>query len=263
MNDAPKTKDQLIRELEAMRRRGADQETTGIDGLLETERLRIVGEMYRAVLDFDSEWEYWLGPDGSIVYISPSCKRITGYSVEEFKGNPGLLQEIVHPDDRLKIANHFGEPRREPSSFTFRITTREGREQWIGRRCQPIYDEDGTCRGLRACNRNIMDRVPAIEELVRSQMAAERLSMEMAILAEIGRLTSSTLNIQEIYERFATEARNLISFDRVSITLKRSDGDTYLVAYVSGLDIPGRRPGMSSRWPVRSASVSFGRGRAC
>jgi len=81
------------------------------------------------------------------------------------------------------------------------------------------------------------------EAFGRDRQISERLAGEMAIIAEIGRLISSTLNIEEVYERFAEEARRLIPFDRVSVNLINPDGKSITNAYVSGFDIPGRRPG--------------------
>lgn len=78
-----------------------------------------------------------------------------------------------------------------------------------------------------------------------SRDAAERLAEEMAVLAEIGRLIGSTLDIEKVYERFALEARRLIPFDRLVVNLNDPDGNVGTVAYVAGMDIPGRRPGNS------------------
>ncbi|MCD4790206.1 MAG: PAS domain-containing protein, partial [Bacteroidales bacterium] len=41
-------------------------------------------EKYQLIADFTYDWEYWLSPKGEYLYVSPSCKKITGYSPEEF-----------------------------------------------------------------------------------------------------------------------------------------------------------------------------------
>jgi hypothetical protein len=47
-----------------------------------------------------------------------------------------------------------------------------------------------------------------VGEQHRNREIAERLAKEMAVIAEIGRLIGSTLDIEEVYERFAAlEAR--------------------------------------------------------
>ena len=55
-------------------------------------------------------------------------------------------------------------------------------------------------------------------ERKRAEEAAARLAQENAVMAEIGRIISSTLNIDEVYERFAEEVRKLIPFDRIAVT---------------------------------------------
>ena len=90
-----------------------------------------------------------------------------------------------------------------------------------------------------------------VEELRRNQEVVQELAAETAIIAEIGRLIGSTLDIDEVYERFAAEARKLIPFDRLVVNLNKPQENVHYSAYVSGLDVPGRRPGDS--FPLTSS----------
>ena len=98
-----------------------------------------------------------------------------------------------------------------------------------------------------------MGSSPSVERIVdskdkamrRSRETGERTVEEMAIIAEIGRLISSTLNIDEVYERFTAEVRKLIDFDRLAINLCNFQENTLRIAYVSGAVIDGRRRGDS------------------
>lgn len=62
-------------------------------------------------------------------------------------------------------------------------------------------------------------------------------------LMEISRIIGSTLNIDEVYERFAREVKTLISFDRISVNLINLQDYTFTHAYVSGADVPERQVG--------------------
>ncbi|PKL58738.1 MAG: HTR-like protein, partial [Methanomicrobiales archaeon HGW-Methanomicrobiales-4] len=42
------------------------------------ELLRKSEEKFRTIAEYSSEWMYWIDPHGTMVYISPSCKQITG-----------------------------------------------------------------------------------------------------------------------------------------------------------------------------------------
>ena len=95
-----KAKAQLEKELSELRRANAELKAIASRCQQIEAELREKDSIFRAVADFTYDLEYWLKPDGDFIYISPSCKRITGYSPEEFKKNPELLEKIVHPDDR-------------------------------------------------------------------------------------------------------------------------------------------------------------------
>ncbi|MCX5825838.1 MAG: response regulator [Deltaproteobacteria bacterium] len=91
----------------------------------------------------------------------------------------------------------------------------------------------------------ITERKRAEEGERRNREEAERLAEEMAVIAEIGKVVGSTLDIDEVYERFAVEARKLIPFDRLSVNLHDLDQGIVRPVYVSGEYIVGRQPGDS------------------
>ena len=107
---------------------------------------------YRIVADFTHDWEYWLAPDGALRYVSPSCKRVTGYSVAEFISDPGLLDDLVVPADRHLWADHHRDvPDSGHVTMQFRIRTKDGQTRWIEHICQ--------CAGCRWRVRPGSDRV--------------------------------------------------------------------------------------------------------
>jgi hypothetical protein len=98
---------------------------------------------------------------------------------------------------------------------------------------------------LRKLENTLTDLQRAQEVEQQSREASERLAEEMAVLAEIGRVIGSTLDIAEVYERFAAEARKLIPFDRLAVNLNNHDQKTITVAYAFGPNVPGRSLGDS------------------
>ena len=91
--------------------------------------------------------------------------------------------------------------------------------------------------------RDVTEAKRAAEEQLRSRATAERLAEETEVIAEIGRLIGSTLDIDEVYERFSAEVRKLIPFDRLAINLCNVHDDTVSIAYVFGSDISERMRG--------------------
>ena len=136
------------------------------------EALRDSEQRYRTLIEFTSDWEYLLSPEGTYSYVSPSCERLTGYRPEEFLADPGLLESIVDLDERAMVTQHEKEGRHdsgEARHLDFRIVTRAGEERWISHRCQSVYGPDGTWIGWRASNRDITDRKLAEEALRASE----------------------------------------------------------------------------------------------
>jgi len=115
---------------------------------------------FRTIADFTYAWEYWITPEKTIDYVSPSCRRISGYSTDEIAKNPGLLNEMIHPDDQAIYENHMAQDfdSTEAVSLEFRITTQSVEERWIAHTCQPVYGPDGAFRGRRVSNRDVTEQ---------------------------------------------------------------------------------------------------------
>lgn len=85
---------------------------------------------------------------------------------------------------------------------------------------------------------------PATEGNIRqTQKLSQRLAQESSVLAEIGRVISSSLNIEEVYEKFAQAVKKLIPIDRIVITLLDRATETIRFSYLWGVNVEGRRLG--------------------
>lgn len=127
-------------------------------------------EKFHTVADYTYDWEFWISPDGTVIYTSPSCKRITGYDAENFYSDPSFLESIVHPDDREKFISHRLESHEVQSvidEFIYRIIRSDGSVRWLDHSCQPIVDESGIFRGKRGSSRDITDRKAEENERLR------------------------------------------------------------------------------------------------
>lgn len=138
-------------------------------GELERELLqcRLSEDRFRTVSEYANDWIYWISPEGTYYYMSPSCERITGYSVSEFLENPELMDDIIHPDDRSIISLSIPEEldHGHLNGVDFRIITKTGEERWVNHVCQPVHDSDGRFQGSRASNRDVTERKMAEKEI--------------------------------------------------------------------------------------------------
>ncbi len=143
---------------------------------VKAEKALMVCELkFRLLSEYTFDWEYWVDQYGKFVYISPSCKRITGYSREEFISDPQLVFKMVRPDHVEKVRHHYLiEGKKELlSSFSmkFPIITKAGKEIWLEHNCIPLFDDNGDYAGRRGNNRDITAEKNAEKEKI--QLEAE------------------------------------------------------------------------------------------
>lgn len=183
------------------------------------EALQESEQRFRTIADFTYDWEYWLGPTGQYLYVSPACHRITGYTPAEFQANPDLLKTITHPEDRPLIRQHLHHELEdhEALAIDFRIINRQGEERWISHLCQPVYDKYGRWLGQRASNRDITNRK---ETEKRLQQMAKRLQ----ILHELDYAILSAQSPETIAQAALNHIQQLIPYRWASVV--EFDGET-------------------------------------
>ncbi len=153
-------------------------------------KLRRFEDKYRTIADFTCDWEIWISLDGNFQYVSPSCERITGYTADQFMEQPGLLRNIIIPEDQTIWDTHRHEAAQGTKlrGIQFRIKRRDGKITWIESACMPVIDKDNKIQGFRASNWEITKR-KKVENYLRFALAEiakykEKLEVESAYLSE-------------------------------------------------------------------------------
>ena len=127
---------------------------------MEAERaLKASEERYRMIADYNYDWEVWVAPDDTVLYVSPSCLRITGYERSRFIEDPDFIETIIHRDDLQAWRKYMAEEGlAAEESIDFRIFHRDGRMVWISQVTQKVTGDDGRPMGLRISLRDITSR---------------------------------------------------------------------------------------------------------
>lgn len=137
------------------------------------ELFQLSEEKFRTLADFTYGWEYWTSPEGKLIYMSPSCFRISGYKREEYYKNNHLLREITHPEDTERYLHHITveetKNKTDVLKFNYRIVTKDNQVKWINHICQEVFNEDGKSLGRRISNRDITERKEAEDKLRLSE----------------------------------------------------------------------------------------------
>ena len=207
--------------------------------------LRLAEQKYRTVADFTYDWEYWMASEGHMLYVSPSCERISGYSAKAFIEDPELLEEIILPEDRQIWIEHqieSGTNKVSVQEIQFRIRMRSGEIRWIENVRQPVYNPDGTFLGVRASNRDITKRKLAEEILDKSRQFNHAVLMSMKDHIAVLDWEGNILVVNESWMRFARQ-NDAASLDQIGsgvnyleVCRKSSDiGDTTARSAANGI----------------------------
>ncbi len=172
------------------------------------EMLQASETRYRIVAENTYDWEHWTSPEGTLLYVSPSCERITGYTAAEFEIDPELVFRIVHPDDLALFNTHLRNYRTnsgEPGAMEFRIVHKDGTTRWIEHVCQSVFDENGNFMGRRGSNRDITDRKRAENALEESIQKLKFFAYSVA-----HDLKSPAIGVYGLTKRLSRLARNTL-----------------------------------------------------
>jgi diguanylate cyclase (GGDEF)-like protein/PAS domain S-box-containing protein len=171
--------------------RGADTDITGRELLAEAARRR--EEEFKAIADYTYDWESWIAPDGSLLWVNPAVEKFTGYSSGECLRKPHFLARIILREDRVQIRELLEKGLKERLSgnhIPFRIRHRDGRILWVAISYQPIYANDGAFLGMRHSVRDISEskhieaQVLGLATLKESLLGGETLDEKLTLVTD-------------------------------------------------------------------------------
>lgn len=118
-------------------------------------------------------------PDGVFIYVSPSSKKILGYTPEEMEGRPHT--EFVDPSDmenfhKLGMAVIDGS---QTAPLVFRGLKKDGSTIWIESTGTVTRNENGEPLEIHGCARDISDRINYEAQLEKKNAELTRITQEL------------------------------------------------------------------------------------
>ncbi|MDQ3046077.1 MAG: PAS domain S-box protein [Bacteroidota bacterium] len=123
------------------------------------EELSISEQRFRALAHNASDvvFRYQVHPEFKQEFISPSIKKLSGYSSEEYYKDPFLGVKIIHPDDQhIVMASNIKAINGEP--FILRWVHKKGHIVWTETINTPVKDAKGTLIAYEGITRDISSR---------------------------------------------------------------------------------------------------------
>jgi PAS domain S-box-containing protein len=85
------------------------------------------------------------GDRGSFLYVSPQIESLLGYTVAEWKDEPGLFATLLHPDDRERVLEELESAPADGRPFrsSYRLVGRDGRVVGVREATTTVRDAAG------------------------------------------------------------------------------------------------------------------------
>ena len=234
---------QLVRTNEAMERDITKRKEA-------EDALRNEKQRFQALSDQAPFGMMMIDKEGNLKYVNPKFRQLFGYDLADVPNGKTWFRK-AYPDPAYRHlvisawVNDLEEANpTEKRSRVFTATCKDGSQKIVD--FISVQLEAG--ENLVTCE-DFTDQIRADQALRKNEEESRKLAEENAIMAEIGRIISSTLNIDDVYERFAERVRNLIPFDRITIRTINPKDNTVTIAYISGVDIKNHQIGYRSPLP--------------
>lgn len=122
---------------------------------------------FRLLAENASDMIARLTTDGRMVYVSPACKTILGYTPEEMTGT--ICFDFIHTEDVNRVREIFkNTPATVDKTFTvaYRALRKDGKFVWLETSARAVHDAaTGQISEVQSASRDITERKRAEEEL--------------------------------------------------------------------------------------------------
>ena len=130
-----------------------------------TEALKQREMLYRTLTEFTNDLVFWRDAAGVFRYISPNSKRLIGYTEEELRANPTILDAVIFPPKAIDVkSNELAGGDDSNLQREVQVTIGDGTVHWFSCVLRDIDDENAY-KGVRGSLRDITQRKEIEAEL--------------------------------------------------------------------------------------------------
>ena len=167
-------------------------------------------------------------------HISKPIRNLRDASIVVGKGRLDIRVDIRSKDETGDLAFSFNQMvealQQADEQLHQEIIERQQTEARIDERTAELESSDDQL-------------IAEINERQRLEEGERLRNQEMAVADEVARIVTSTLNIDEVYEKFALEVKKLVDFERLSINLIDHQAGVFTTKYLVGEHRLGRHLG--------------------
>jgi PAS domain S-box-containing protein len=164
-----------------------------------------------------------------LAYVNPAYTTITGHAVESLHENPSAYQDLIHPEDRIRILSKLRDLARSGTiDEEFRFIRADGQVRWAWAKGVPVPADDKT-RWLVGTAQDITFRKQSEMKIIEQLNAVEAARAEAEALRKSTLALSQNLAMDSVLDTLLQCISELVPFDRATV-LFVEDGFELMVA---------------------------------
>lgn len=164
-----------------------------------------------------------------LIYVNSAYTTITGHAVENLHENPSAYQDLIHPEDRIRVVSKLHDLAHSGAlDEEFRFVRADGEIRWAWAKGVPV-PADGEIRWLVGTAQDISSRKQAEMKIIEQLDAVEAARSEAEALRKATLALSQNLAMDSVLDTLLQCISELIPFDRATV-LFVEDGFELMIA---------------------------------
>ena len=181
--------------------------------------------------------------NGKVLYVNPAYETITGRSCESLQEDPKSYEEVIHPEDRIRVLSRLAESVQTGQlDEEFRITKPDGASRWVWVRGFPVRDSNGIVRRLVGTAQDISARKSAEEEIARNLDRAESAGAEADAFRKTTLALTQNLSMDYVLDTLLQSLLRLVPCESARILLVEADTRLFLAREMQSCETNRRIP---------------------
>jgi PAS domain S-box-containing protein len=199
---------------------------------------------------------FWMldATDMNVLYVNPAYETITGRTCQSLAEDPKSYEEIIHPEDRVRVLSRLRESL-EIGQFDeeFRIIRADNVTRWVWVRGFPVRDHAGTVRRLVGTAQDISARKSAEEQMARNLDITEAARAETEALRKTSLALTQNLSLDYVLDTLLQSLLELVPCDSAQVLLVEADTRLFLAREVQNSEPSRRIPKFPSTLDARDS----------
>ncbi len=176
-----------------------------------------------------------------VIYVNQAYETITGRSCESLQEDPKSYEEVIHPEDRVRVLSRLSESVRTGQfDEEFRIIRPDKMTSWVWVRGFPVRDSAGIVRRLVGTAQDVSARKSAEAEMARNLDLAESAWTEAEAFRKTSLALTQNLSMDYVLDTLLQSLLKLVPCESARVLLVEADTRLFLAREVQNSE-PSRR----------------------